>query len=87
MYIYHDRCDITNYVKSCKKFNERAETANFTDFLWKWSIMEQNYANTNAFFSVAKTNYGAIHTVVQKNFLFEKHGNQGYQISHSVYQV
>ena len=47
-------------MKSCKKFNEAAQTANFTDFSliscgnWKWSIMDQNYANANAFFSVSK---------------------------------
>ena len=28
------------------------------DFLWKWSIMDQNYANANGFFSVAKEFWG-----------------------------
>ena len=51
IYIYHNQCN----VKSCKKFNETAQTANFTDFplLWKRSKMDQNYENANAFFYVA----------------------------------
>ena len=51
MYIYHKLCEI---------MQKTAQTANFTDFqlqcidfLWKWSIMDQNYANANSFFSVA----------------------------------
>ena len=41
-------------MKSNKKFNETAQTANFTYFpliLWKWSKRDQNYANAIAFFS------------------------------------
>ena len=41
-----------------KKITETAQTAKFTDFpliLWKWSIMDQNYTNANAFFSVANS--------------------------------
>ena len=47
---------ITNNVKSNKKINETAQTANFTDvpLIWLWFIMGPNYANANAFFSVAK---------------------------------
>ena len=45
---------ITNNVKSNKKFNETAQTANFTDFpliLCGNGPKYQNYANANAFFS------------------------------------
>ena len=46
---------ITNNVKSNKKNHWNSSNGQIhwfpIDFLWKWSIMDQNYANANAFFS------------------------------------
>ena len=47
----------TNNVKSCKKNQWNSSNGQLhwfsIDFLWKCSIMGQNYANANVFFSIA----------------------------------
>ena len=49
MYIYHKQCEI----KQKNHWNSSNGQIHWfpIDFLWKWSIMDQNYANANAFFS------------------------------------
>ena len=49
MYIYHKQCEI----KQKNQWNSSNGQLHWfpIDFLWKWSIMDQNYANANAFFS------------------------------------
>ena len=46
MYIYHKQCEIM------QKFQWNSSNGQLHwfpfDFLWKWSIMDQNYANANA---------------------------------------
>ena len=51
MYIYHKQCEIKQKIQ----WNSSNGQLHWflIDFLWKWSIMDQNYANANAFFSVA----------------------------------
>ena len=52
MYIYHKQCEI---MQKIQRNSSNGQLHWFPiDFLWKWSIMDQNYANANAFFSVAK---------------------------------
>ena len=49
MYIYHKQCEIKQKIQ----WNSSNGQLHWfpIDFLWKWSIMDQNYANANAFFS------------------------------------
>ena len=51
MYIYHKQCEIMQ-KNQWNTSNGQLYWYPF-DFLWKWSIMDQNYANANTFFSVA----------------------------------
>ena len=52
MYIYHKQCEI---MQQNQRNSSNGQLHWFpTDLLWKWSIMDQDYAKTNAFFSVAK---------------------------------
>ena len=56
MYIYHKQYEI----KQKNQWNSSNGQLHWfhIDFLWKWSIMDQNYANANNFFSVAKKFWG-----------------------------
>ena len=55
MYIYHKQCE----TKQKNQWNSSNGQLHWfpIDFLWKWSIMDQNYANANAFFSDCKSSW------------------------------
>ena len=52
MYIFHKQCEIMAKIQ-WNSSNYQLHWFHI-DFLWKWPIMDQNYANANAFFSVLK---------------------------------